>query len=187
MAASENPGKIRAPEAQWRHTDVRNLTFLSPASPRNGRLGRQGVLGHLWPVCGAQPGAIRSHARACAPCCPRTLHPPWSPPSRCVWPPSVQPLSAVSPCACASHAVHHMALELAHERVGFLIICLDYAIAHKSNRQSSPCHSWVHLPFCRFRITVDSEILKQVSTEFFTQWWSPMTSRSWSIWGHLST
>ena len=36
-------------------------------------------------------------------------------------------------------------------------------------------------------ITVDSEIIEQVSTEFLTQLWSPIASSSWSIWGQLTT
>ena len=35
-------------------------------------------------------------------------------------------------------------------------------------------------------ITVDSEIIEQVSTEFFTQWWSLVASSSWLISGQLT-
>ena len=46
----------------------------------------------------------------------------------------------------------------------------------------------VWLPFgCSWMLAGDSELFKQVSTEFFTQWWSPIASRSWSIWGQLTT
>ena len=89
-------------------------------------------------------------------------------------PESVPPMS----CAC-SHADI-----ISHARVCASTMCMD---AITLEMHAPPCIPVAQLPFFMDAgITVDSEIIEQVSTEFFTQWWSLVASSSWLISGQLT-
>ena len=74
---------------------------------------------------------------------------------------------------------------ISHARVCASTMCMD-AITLEMHAPPS-CIPVAQVPFFMDAgITVDSEIIELVSTEFFTQWWSLVASSSWLISGQLT-